>query len=318
MTGRWLSRDPIAENGGVNLYAFCNNDPVNGVDGLGLWGIQFGDFQIGVGDMWMEFRANAEMAEALHGGVSIVTSTLTFGLSDKVKLTDSSQYQGGAFTVSRVGATIGREALITAATLGLGTAARGGSAIAQTAYKGLLVTEAATGGYQAGQGINAVREGDTVNGAIDILAGSLRVGGSILSASEFTKLAKSTASGPASKIHITEAVSHDVQNGVARPAGGVKAANGGSSVGAETIASKGMIHPDRFRRSPSTLSEQLVLEEAKSGAGIRIMDKTSLGDTRYQGMYKMQHVHYNPNGTKTVIHYIVDPNTGAKMDFKFK
>jgi len=36
LTGRWLSRDPIAENGGVNLYAFCNNDPVNGVDRLGL------------------------------------------------------------------------------------------------------------------------------------------------------------------------------------------------------------------------------------------------------------------------------------------
>ena len=36
MTGRWLTRDPIAENGGVNLYAFCNNDPVNGMDGLGL------------------------------------------------------------------------------------------------------------------------------------------------------------------------------------------------------------------------------------------------------------------------------------------
>ena len=36
MTGRWLTRDPIAENGGVNLYAFCNNEPVNGVDGLGL------------------------------------------------------------------------------------------------------------------------------------------------------------------------------------------------------------------------------------------------------------------------------------------
>ena len=38
LTGRWLSRDPLAENGGVNLYTFCGNDPVNGVDGLGLVG----------------------------------------------------------------------------------------------------------------------------------------------------------------------------------------------------------------------------------------------------------------------------------------
>lgn len=34
--GRWLNRDPIEENGGVNLYAFVQNDPVNFVDLLGL------------------------------------------------------------------------------------------------------------------------------------------------------------------------------------------------------------------------------------------------------------------------------------------
>jgi RHS repeat-associated protein len=35
--GRWLSRDPIEEQGGLNLYGFVNNDPVNGVDVLGLY-----------------------------------------------------------------------------------------------------------------------------------------------------------------------------------------------------------------------------------------------------------------------------------------
>ncbi len=34
--GRWLNRDPIAENGGVNLYGFVGNDGVSGVDVLGL------------------------------------------------------------------------------------------------------------------------------------------------------------------------------------------------------------------------------------------------------------------------------------------
>lgn len=34
--GRWLSRDPIEERGGLNLYAFVNNDPVNKWDKLGL------------------------------------------------------------------------------------------------------------------------------------------------------------------------------------------------------------------------------------------------------------------------------------------
>jgi hypothetical protein len=33
--GRWMSRDPIAENGGLNLYGFVGNDGVNHVDILG-------------------------------------------------------------------------------------------------------------------------------------------------------------------------------------------------------------------------------------------------------------------------------------------
>ncbi len=35
-TGRWLSNDPIGISGGLNLYAFCGNDPVNFVDPIGL------------------------------------------------------------------------------------------------------------------------------------------------------------------------------------------------------------------------------------------------------------------------------------------
>ena len=33
---RWLSRDPIEEEGGANLYAMCGNDAVNLVDMLGM------------------------------------------------------------------------------------------------------------------------------------------------------------------------------------------------------------------------------------------------------------------------------------------
>jgi RHS repeat-associated protein len=36
LTGRWPSRDPIGENGGMNLYAFVINDPIYWVDLLGL------------------------------------------------------------------------------------------------------------------------------------------------------------------------------------------------------------------------------------------------------------------------------------------
>jgi uncharacterized protein RhaS with RHS repeats len=39
-TGRWLSRDPVEEKGGRNLYGFLSNDAVAHVDRLGLmrWG----------------------------------------------------------------------------------------------------------------------------------------------------------------------------------------------------------------------------------------------------------------------------------------
>jgi RHS repeat-associated protein len=35
ITGRWPSRDPIEERGGVNLYSFVNSEPLNNVDILG-------------------------------------------------------------------------------------------------------------------------------------------------------------------------------------------------------------------------------------------------------------------------------------------
>lgn len=41
-TGRWLSRDPIEEEGGLNLYGFCLNDPITKWDYLGLDPRQFG------------------------------------------------------------------------------------------------------------------------------------------------------------------------------------------------------------------------------------------------------------------------------------
>jgi len=30
--GRWMTRDPIGERGGINLYGFVGNDPINLVD----------------------------------------------------------------------------------------------------------------------------------------------------------------------------------------------------------------------------------------------------------------------------------------------
>lgn len=41
-TGRWISADPIGDSGGVNVYAYVDNDSVNGFDWLGLKGYRKG------------------------------------------------------------------------------------------------------------------------------------------------------------------------------------------------------------------------------------------------------------------------------------
>ena len=35
--GRWINRDPIEENDGLNIYIFVSNDPLDRIDYLGLW-----------------------------------------------------------------------------------------------------------------------------------------------------------------------------------------------------------------------------------------------------------------------------------------
>jgi RHS repeat-associated protein len=45
---RWLNRDPIAERGGVNLYAYVQDDPISGIDPGGLLSYQISDSLIPV------------------------------------------------------------------------------------------------------------------------------------------------------------------------------------------------------------------------------------------------------------------------------
>jgi RHS repeat-associated protein len=35
--GRWINRDPIEEEGGLNLYAFVGNNAIDSIDATGLW-----------------------------------------------------------------------------------------------------------------------------------------------------------------------------------------------------------------------------------------------------------------------------------------
>jgi uncharacterized protein RhaS with RHS repeats len=81
--GRWVSRDPIGEQGGVNLYGFVGNDGVNGIDYLGLQDIEEEKKKCIVTFYWghsadTQFRAgraarNSEPGCAAVGGIACNT-----------------------------------------------------------------------------------------------------------------------------------------------------------------------------------------------------------------------------------------------------
>lgn len=120
--GRWLSADPIGEAGGMNLYAYCLGDPINGWDPYGL---EFFAWN-GTAGEWAENAANFSMGMA---------DNLSFGLNGKVRegiygnnYSDpcSNAYKGGEWAGTAVG-------------LAMGGAHLGRNAIAQMGKSGNLL-----------------------------------------------------------------------------------------------------------------------------------------------------------------------------------
>ena len=76
VTGRWPSRDPIEEDGGINLYGFVGNDGVNRWDLLG---------QEWLVDLFLEYP---DLGDAVESGALSFTGfadEFTFGLSEAIR-----------------------------------------------------------------------------------------------------------------------------------------------------------------------------------------------------------------------------------------
>ena len=153
LTGRWLTRDPIAENGGVNLYAFYGNDPVNGVDGLGLWWWDAELIEDGLGGLLGFYGLENTRACWQGSGMLSVESAaiyfneLSFGLLDSSGLTFTHEYKTAEHQAARGVGRITR-------TVEVGLASQGALS---TTYASLAVA----GGKTALYGTTAVRAGVT-------------------------------------------------------------------------------------------------------------------------------------------------------------
>ncbi len=89
--GRWLSPDPIGIEGGLNLYAFCHNNPVTSVDphgntplitgaiGAGVGAVTSGALALYRGNSWSQVGYAAARG-ALAGGVAGLTMGLGGGV----------------------------------------------------------------------------------------------------------------------------------------------------------------------------------------------------------------------------------------------
>ena len=70
-TGKWISRDPLEEQGGLNLYTFVANDPVNKIDPYGLLGV-------------MDTSTASEEGASVDAGAGAGTAAMKNRLIDKL------------------------------------------------------------------------------------------------------------------------------------------------------------------------------------------------------------------------------------------
>lgn len=137
-TGRWLSRDPIEENGGLNLYGYTGSDPINAIDPLGL---SFGSWVL----RKFGFDPDARYAFNSLGALDDAdTNALLEDSGTSVACVGSNaSYQAASFTVEQVA--------ITAATYGAGKLIAAGAKAAKQAWDNAAVFHHAFPKYLGGK-----------------------------------------------------------------------------------------------------------------------------------------------------------------------
>jgi RHS repeat-associated protein len=111
--GRWISRDPLNEQGGINLYRYVSNRPVDLFDPCGLWP-ELGGIDWGSSEAWGNMAGG--FAEGGRNSAGGIVDSFTFGNVKGAFGSDtcSSAYKtgqiGGAFSMTTLAAAGGAAA----------------------------------------------------------------------------------------------------------------------------------------------------------------------------------------------------------------
>lgn len=166
-----LAAGPFGEPNGMMSYVFCGNDPWTFTDPEGRWP-SWDDVCLIAGDAWYGFK----------GGASILVNTFTFGGSDRIGLTDSTQYSESYFDVSRGCAVVAREATYAAVSFGASGVVEGSRGAVYGAKAIRVVSETRNlvlSAEQAIDGAQEIADGHYLKGSADVALGVFGVKGSM-------------------------------------------------------------------------------------------------------------------------------------------
>ena len=108
-TGTWLSRDPMQELGGLNLYEFADNDGINKADSDGRELIEGGEAIIA--DLAVQISVNYATGEHWYNiSVTSVAVAAGLGLIGIPDIKDTGQLISGVFKAGKISATVSKKA----------------------------------------------------------------------------------------------------------------------------------------------------------------------------------------------------------------